>query len=51
MFHLENRQQQRKEGRKPWNHGLNNISVLGRYPQETQVKDHKGDKKAKSTYN
>ena len=28
-----------KERRKQQNWGLHNISVLGRYPQETQVKD------------
>ena len=40
MFHLENRQQQRKEERKRQNGSLHDISVLGTYPQETQVKDH-----------
>ena len=46
MLHLENKYQQRKEGRKQrkwWD--LHDISELGRCPQDTQVKDHKDCKK------
>ena len=44
MFHLENTLQQRKEGRKRQSWDLHDISVLGKYPQETQVKDRKDHK-------
>ena len=41
MFHLENREQPKKEGIKRRKLGLHDVSVLGRYPQETQVKERK----------
>ena len=44
MLHLDNEQKQRKEGRKRRIWGLHDISVLGRYPQGTRVKDLKDHK-------
>ena len=44
MLHLENEQKQRKEGRKRRIWCLHDISVLGRYPQGTRVKDLKDHK-------
>ena len=38
ILHLENRKQQKKRRKKMTELRLHYISVLGRYPQETQVK-------------